>query len=100
MKQMMVIAPIDLDEDKTQHVAEEDREKRAQRSPARVLGRFEFQHHDGDDDGQHAVAECFEPAFTHSALFYLPENFPILDICCGAKTSGESRIFDAITCVQ
>jgi hypothetical protein len=26
---------------------------------------FEFQHHDGDEDGDDAVAEGFKPAFAH-----------------------------------
>jgi hypothetical protein len=27
---------------------------------------FEFEHHDGDDDGQHAIAEGFESSFSHA----------------------------------
>ena len=27
--------------------------------------RFQFQHHDGDDDGQHAIAERFKSVFAH-----------------------------------
>jgi hypothetical protein len=29
---------------------------------------FEFQHHDGDDDGDDAVAEGFQPVFAHAGL--------------------------------
>ena len=29
---------------------------------------FQFQHHDGDDDGDDAVAEGFEPVLFHAAI--------------------------------
>jgi hypothetical protein len=29
------------------------------------MRRLQLQHHDGDDDGDHAVAECFDPILTH-----------------------------------
>jgi hypothetical protein len=28
---------------------------------------LQFQHHDGDDDGEHAIAERLEPACAHVA---------------------------------
>jgi hypothetical protein len=33
---------------------------------------FQLQHHDGDDDGKHAVAERLEPVLFHAAI--LPER--------------------------
>ena len=29
------------------------------------MGDLHFQHHDGDDDGQNAIGECFESRFLH-----------------------------------
>jgi hypothetical protein len=29
------------------------------------MGHFQLQHHDSDDDGEHAIAECFEPGLLH-----------------------------------
>jgi hypothetical protein len=29
---------------------------------------FQFQHHDGDDDGKHAISERFQSGFMHVLL--------------------------------
>src|SRR5690242_20594686 len=56
-QQVMVIVPVDTDDGEAQHVYQELRCQRRERFDIRALRRPELQHHDGDDNRQHAVAE-------------------------------------------
>ena len=54
----MVIAPVDADVDEAQRVAEEHwAAAGCERAPVGAVRHLQLQHHDGDDDRQHAVAE-------------------------------------------
>ena len=66
MKQVMVVVPVDPDIDKAQQIAQENRQQWRQRGEFDTVGHFQFQHHDGDDDCEHAVAERFEPVLLHA----------------------------------
>lgn len=35
------------------------------------MGDFEFEDHDGDDDGEDAIGECFHPVFGHGFIMGL-----------------------------
>jgi hypothetical protein len=35
------------------------------------VGRVHLQHHDGDDDGDHAIAEGFQPSLAHGVVLVL-----------------------------
>src|ERR1041385_8898182 len=62
----MVVVPVDANVDETEHIAEEFRQDRQEVGELRALrGRFQLEHHYGDDDREHAIAECFEPALAH-----------------------------------
>jgi len=63
VQQVMMVVPVDRDIDKTQQVTKEGRQHRLERAEFDALRRFQFQHHDSDDDGKHAIAECFQPIF-------------------------------------
>jgi hypothetical protein len=41
------------------------------------VGRSQLQDHDGDDDGDHAVAEGFESGFMHSLLLISNKLVPV-----------------------
>jgi len=66
VKHMVVIVPVDADVHETQHVAQEHRQQRQQRIDRLTVRDLHLQHHDGDDDGDHPVAECFEPSLAHA----------------------------------
>jgi hypothetical protein len=42
--------------------------RRAQRFQVRAVSDFQFQYHDGDEDGDHAITERFEAACIHRLL--------------------------------
>jgi len=56
---MLELVPIDSNVNETEHVAHEHRPQRQQGLEIRAVQDFEFQHHDGDNDGDDAVAEGF-----------------------------------------
>src|SRR5690349_17563643 len=61
----MMVAPVDADIEITHHIATEDRQQRSQTFQCHVVRRAQFQHHDRDDDSDHAVAERFNSAGGH-----------------------------------
>jgi hypothetical protein len=68
---ILELVPVDADVDEAEDVAAKDGQhwqKVVERGAVRYL---QFQDHDGDDDGDDAVAECFKPAFSHRYTFYL-----------------------------
>ena len=65
LEQVVMVVPINADVDETQDVAEEDGQERFQRGEVRFVRDFQLQHHDGDDDGEDAVAEGFESGGFH-----------------------------------
>ena len=62
---MMMVIPIDAEKNKTQHITQEYGRQPSQRGKVRAVRRFEFQHHNGDKDGDHSIAEGFESSLAH-----------------------------------
>jgi hypothetical protein len=62
---MMMIVPVDADVDETQNVAEENRKNGAKHIKGRPVRDFQLEHHNGDDDGQNAIAESFHTILPH-----------------------------------
>jgi len=54
---LLELVPVDAHVDETEHVAHEHRPQRDQRAEIGGVRDLKFQHHDGDDDGDDAVAE-------------------------------------------
>jgi hypothetical protein len=67
VEHVVVVVPVDSDVDEAEDVAEKDRHQRNERLRVGALRNFHLQHHDGDDDGDHSVAECFQASFVHAA---------------------------------
>src|ERR1700694_5735225 len=66
LPEVVVVVPVDADKHKTQQVAEKLRPQRPECRYGRLVRHPEFQDHDGDDDGEHAIAERFEPRLVHA----------------------------------
>jgi hypothetical protein len=56
---ILELVPINPDVDEAEHVAHEHGPARQQDPEIQTMRNFEFQHHDGDKDGDDAVAEGF-----------------------------------------
>src|SRR6202035_5387251 len=55
-----MVVPVDADEDEAQGVGRDVRQSRQNRAELAALRGTQLQHHDRDDDGEHAVAEGFD----------------------------------------
>src|SRR5258708_12451488 len=65
MNHVMVVIPRNTDEDKDQQVAREYRNEWINCSEVLSLRHLQLEHHDGDNDGNHAIAERFQARFSH-----------------------------------
>src|SRR3546814_7194889 len=65
MHHVVVVVPINADIDKAQYIAQQHGYDGKQRGERRRMGYFQLKHHNGDDDRQHSIAECFQAACSH-----------------------------------
>ena len=65
VQHVMVVVPVDAEEHVAQHVGEERWRELPRGGQSDVVRHFQLQHHDRDDDGEHAVAEGLEPVLGH-----------------------------------
>src|SRR5436190_2509009 len=68
LQKVMVIVPINAHEGKAEHVAHERRDNRHQGTELSLTRGLQIEHHDGDDNRQHAVAEGLESSLAHGHL--------------------------------
>src|SRR5262249_8655672 len=59
-----------------------------QRLDALAVGHLHLQHHDGDEDGDHAVTERFKPILSHAACARAQRNFHCTKI---ATVDGDEK---------
>jgi hypothetical protein len=64
----MMIIPIDRYVNEAQHIGQEARSDCRKCLPIGAMRHMKFQHHDGDDDGDDAVAERGKTIFAHGDL--------------------------------
>src|SRR5262245_38346244 len=57
--------PLDTEINEPHHVAEKMRTQTGERRPVGAMRHLQLQHHDGDDDGDDAVAECRQTVLAH-----------------------------------
>src|SRR2546422_9051648 len=66
LKHVVMVVPVDAYVDKAEDIAQEDGKERPQCREVTAVRDLELQHHDGDDDCEHAVAERFKTSFWRS----------------------------------
>ena len=59
LKQVVVIVPIKANVYKTENVTDKNREQRFEVYNPIAMRHLYFQYHNGDDDGQYAIAKSF-----------------------------------------
>src|ERR1051325_8509173 len=62
-----MVGPVDAEDDEAEDVGEEDRQHRTNRLPVRAFRDAELEHHDRDQNRDHAVAERLEPRLVQFA---------------------------------
>jgi hypothetical protein len=62
----VVIVPEYSDIREAERISQKYRQDRPERGKIGARGHFHVQHHDGDDDGNHAIRECFQPLFAQN----------------------------------
>ena len=65
VEHVVMIVPVDAQVDEAQHVSQKHRHEGPERFPVGPMRDPQFQHHDRDQDRDHAVAERFETSFIH-----------------------------------
>src|SRR5688500_9967664 len=75
MKQMMVVVPVDADIDKAEHIAYKYRKQGMQCVGIIPMRHFHFQYHNSDDDGNHSIAESFQPIFSHKPPWFVAPEY-------------------------
>ena len=65
MQQVMVVAPINTQHNKTQDITNQHRQQGFNNFPAGTMWNPKFQHHNRDKDGYHTSAKCFQAGLGH-----------------------------------
>ena len=64
-QQVVVVVPVDAEVDEAQEVGEQHGQLVAATTPTTCRAALQLEHHDGDEDGDDAVAERFQPSGAH-----------------------------------
>src|ERR1041385_3093678 len=68
MEHVMMVVPVNANVDEAQNVAQEYRQQRLERAQFDFMRHFELQHHDRDDNSEHAIAEFLKPVLFHVSI--------------------------------
>src|SRR5690348_16517264 len=90
LKEIVVVAPVNAEIHEAQHVTGKYRKLSQQTCRAGACRRSQFQHHDGDGDGDDAIAEAYDSSCSHGPLRCL---FARLGI--GQRPSNTSGLYQA-----
>ena len=96
---MMMIDPIDGDDDEAQDIGKKGRPHLCQGSWCRIVRGLQLQNHDGNENGDNAIAERFDPVRLHAPECNTggPGRKPAaLDPECGRGEPATSEIAESI----
>src|SRR3569832_2040772 len=65
VQHVVMVAPVDPDIDEAERIEQQRPPRLRQRVERHAMRRLQVQHHDGDDDGDHAIAERLDPPLAH-----------------------------------
>lgn len=68
MNHVVVVVPVNSDVNEAENVAEKYWQERFDGFELRAMWNFEFEHHDGDDDGEYTVGKRLHAVFSHGRL--------------------------------
>src|SRR5207302_4685653 len=66
VNEIMMIDPVDSDDDEAQDIGKKGWPHLRQGSWRRIVRRLQLQNHDGNENGDNAIAECFDPVRFHA----------------------------------
>ena len=66
VNEMMMIDPVDSDNDEAQDIGKKGRPHLRQGSWGRIVRRLQLQNHDGNENGDNAIAERLDPTRFHA----------------------------------
>ena len=96
---MMMIDPVDSDDDEAQDIGKKGRPHPRQGSRGRIVRGLQLQNHDGNENGDNAIAERFDPVRLHAPECNTggPGRKPAaLDPECGRGEPATSEIGESI----
>ena len=71
---VMMVVPLDGEEDEAQQVEKKHRQHGADRGPVGAARHAKLEHHDRDQDGDDPVAESFQASLPHLRYLITPKN--------------------------
>src|SRR5215207_9437412 len=66
MEHMVMVGPIDAQVNEAEHISQKYRQQRRKRRQIRSVRHAQLENHDRDENRDHAIAESFEPGFSHA----------------------------------
>src|SRR6266478_813762 len=90
IEHVMMIVPVDGDDDEAEYVGEKYRQESRQRGQVGAVRDLKLQHHDRDEDRDHSIAERAQPFIAHRVACSISRGLaPIHNLqrlnCAGSK---------------
>src|SRR6266699_4562490 len=90
IEHVMMIVPVDGDDDEAEYVGEKYRQESRQRGQVGAVGHLKLQHHDRDEDRDHSIAERAQPFIAHRVACSMSPRLDRFTIYRGSTGSEAS----------